>query len=175
MRRVLFLGAAGLLAVTLSGCGGKPSAVPSSNQQATAYSPAVSGSDGTDYQRSDDAPKSAGKSMWAANRTHTSEENALYQFTKNGRDFGASSESDYVTKTLAFIEHPPGDVETLDRRNGDRLLYDAKDNIFAVVSRDGAPRTMFKPRGGASYWQQQKTQESQRNNGGSTGGEQSQG
>ena len=34
--------------------------------------------------------------------------------------------------------------------------YDAKANVFAVVTKDGAPRTMFKPRDGAAYWDQQK-------------------
>ena len=100
--------------------------------------------------------------MWAANRTHSAEENAQYQFTKNGGDFGAASEADYVTKVHAFVDRPPADVETIDRRNGDRLIYDPKDNTFAVVSRAGAPRTMFKPRDGASYWSQQKEREQQR-------------
>ena len=98
-----------------------------------------------------------GKPIWAANRKHTAEENAQYQFTKNGADFGASNETEYVRKVHAFLDHPPAGVETLDRSNGDKLLYDPKANIFAVVSRDGAPRTMFKPRDGAAYWDEQKT------------------
>ncbi len=36
------------------------------------------------------------------------------------------------------------------------LYYDPKANIFAVADREGAPRTMFKPRDGMAYWQQQK-------------------
>jgi hypothetical protein len=35
-------------------------------------------------------------------------------------------------------------------------MYDAKANLFAVVDKDGAPRTLFKPRDGATYWKQQK-------------------
>jgi hypothetical protein len=50
-------------------------------------------------------------------------------------------------------------VQTISRSNGDRLLYDAQRNIFAVVSKEGAPRTMFKPRDGAAYWAQQTQRE----------------
>jgi hypothetical protein len=35
-------------------------------------------------------------------------------------------------------------------------MYDPKGNLFAVVDKDGAPRTLFKPRDGAAYWDQQK-------------------
>ena len=36
------------------------------------------------------------------------------------------------------------------------LLYHASTNTFAVVSRDGVAKTMFKPRDGAAYWAEQK-------------------
>ena len=181
MRQRLLCGAVYALGFGLSACGGQPSAVPpSGGQQSTIERGqyAAPANDGANYAaRSDaDVPKVDGKPMWASNRKHTAEENAQYQFTKNGGDFGASNENDYVAKAHAFIDHPPTGVQTVDRRNGDRLIYDAKDNIFAVVSREGAPRTMFKPRGGASYWTQQKDRESQRSTGRSSGaGDQSQG
>ena len=115
-------------------------------------------------------PKVDGKPMWAANRKHTAEENAQYQFAKNGGDFGAANETDYVKKAHTFVDRPPHGVETIDRSNGDKLIYDPAGNVFAVVSRDGAPRTMFKPRDGASYWAQQKDRESQRGKGGGYAG-----
>ena len=158
MRVVLLLGA-GALALTLCACGQKPSAVAG----ASGAAPSPLSSDvnqASGYGQRDAAvPMVDGKPMWAPNRKHSAEDNAQYQFTKNGGDFGARSESDYVTKVHAFIERPPSDVETLDRKNGDRLMYAAKTNVFAVVSKDGAPRTMFKPRDGASYWSQQKVRE----------------
>lgn len=161
------------LALGLTGCGKQTSAVAPADQVATAGAPAAYGSGnappsaaygggyGSNDPRAAPVPQVNGKPMWAANRKHTAQENAQYQFTKNGRDFGASNETDYVAKAHAFIDHPPGDIETLDRRNGDKLLYDPKANVFAVVSREGAPRTMFKPRGGPSYWDQQKVSVSQ--------------
>ena len=45
------------------------------------------------------------------------------------------------------------------RANGDTLIYDPKANVFAVRSKAGAPRTMFKPDDGMAYWQEQKARE----------------
>ena len=109
----------------------------------------------------DDRPREAiplmdGKPMWSDNRRHTAEENADYHFHHDGPDFGASSEKDYLAKVHHFIEHPPSDVETVSRSNGDKLLYDPKTNTFAVERKDGAPRTMFKPHDGEAYWKEQQ-------------------
>jgi pyocin large subunit-like protein len=164
-----------LLALALAACDGKPSAV--APRQIGASAPlASSGDTGAPAQDPRDlpVPKVNGKPMWAANRRHTAEENAQYQFARNGGDFGAGSETDYVTKAHNFLDKPPRDVEVIDRPNGDKLMYDAKGNIFAVVSRDGAPRTMFKPRDGEVYWERQKErakdQEARRDKGGQDGG-----
>jgi pyocin large subunit-like protein len=96
-----------------------------------------------------------GKPMWAANRRHTAQENANYQFQRDGADFGAGTLQDFVAKAHAFTTAPPKDALTLTRSNGDKLLYDPAHNIFAVVTKDGAPRTMFKPAAGRAYWDQQ--------------------
>ena len=148
------------LSLTLAGCDGKPSAVAGRD----AGGASLQASNGRGGARAQDprdlpVPQIAGKPMWAANRNHTAEENAQYQFSRNGGDFAAGSESDYVIKAHAFIDKPPRGAETLDRPNGDRLIYDPKGNVFAVVASSGAPRTMFKPRGGASYWAQQKARD----------------
>ena len=55
-----------------------------------------------------------------------------------------------------FVHAPPPGVETLKRRNGDTLFYDARRNVFAVMTKQGAPRIVFRPRDGAGYWEQQK-------------------
>ena len=164
--------AALILSLTLTACDGKPSAVASRD---SGVAGAYGGANGPGRNRGGDprdlpVPKIDGKPLWAANRQHSAEENAEYQFGKNGGDFGAKTETDYVTKVHAFVDKPPRDVQTLDRANGDRLMYDPKANVFAVISRDGAPRTMFKPRGGASYWSQQKEREASRGKTGQGGG-----
>jgi pyocin large subunit-like protein len=101
-----------------------------------------------------------GKPMWAANRRHTAQENANYQFQRDGADFGASSLQDFIAKAHVFTSAPPKDALTLTRSNGDKLLYDPAHNIFAVVTKDGAPRTMFKPAAGRAYWDQQVQRQS---------------
>ena len=105
-----------------------------------------------------DAPvrKIAGKPMWAANRTRTAEEAAQRGFERFGDQFAAADVDDYVRKVHAFVGHPPEGAQTLQRSNGDTLIYDPKGNVFAVVTRTGAPRTMFKPDDGEAYWTQQK-------------------
>ena len=97
-----------------------------------------------------------GKPEWASNRTRSGEDNAQKQFDRNGSDFSAASLGDYVKKAHAFVDSPPKGVMTVSRTNGDVLYYDPKANVFAVADRQGAPRTMFKPRDGMSYWLQQK-------------------
>jgi len=49
----------------------------------------------------------------------------------------------------------------MKRANGDTLIYDPKGNVFAVATKDGAPRTMFKPDDGMDYWRKQKERETQ--------------
>ncbi len=124
-----------------------------SGVRATSY-----GDDRADPRR-EPVPLVKGKPMWAANRLHTAQENAEYHFEHDGPDFGASSVDDFVTKVHAFVDKPPQDAAYITRANGDRLIYDAQGNVFAVVTKDGAPRTMFKPRAGAAYWDEQKARE----------------
>lgn len=162
------VGAAALLA--LAACDKGPASIPARGHDASlGAAPAAASGGGADRAdagqrvattagdpRDAPVPLVDGKPMWAANKRHTAEENARYQFARDGADFGARDVNDFVAKTHAFVERPPSGAETLKRGNGDKLIYDPKANIFAVVSRDGAPRTMFKPRDGASYWQEQK-------------------
>jgi pyocin large subunit-like protein len=172
--RVVFLIGAGALALTLAACDAGPSATSKAPQAsgggassaATAQNGGGSSANGgvasTDPRDAPIPVATDGKPMWAANRKHTAQENADYQFNKNGKDFNASSEAEYVAKAHAFIDAPPAGIEKVKRSNGDALLYDAKSNTFVVATSNGAPRTMFKPRDGASYWQQQVARESER-------------
>ncbi|WP_029910181.1 hypothetical protein [Caulobacter sp. UNC358MFTsu5.1] len=169
------LAAAGL-ALALAACDGGASAVkaPKGGGVASAAEPASdrdapsfnSGAYESGSTRPDprDAPvrKVAGKPMWAANRTRTAEENAQRGFERYGADFAAADVDDYVRKTHAFVGHPPAGAETLQRANGDTLIYDPKGNVFAVVTKAGAPRTMFKPDDGAAYWATQKSNQTRR-------------
>ena len=174
--RFVFLTGAGALALLLGACDAGPSATskgsanppPSISAAGQSAQSSAGGSSGgvgaapssqsasaTDPRDLPAPLASDGKPIWAANRKHTAQENADYQFGKNGKDFGALTEADYVAKVHAFVDRPPSGVQKVERSNGDDLLYDAKTNTFAVVTKAGAPRTMFKPRDGTTYWQQQ--------------------
>jgi hypothetical protein len=114
-------------------------------------------------------PMFHGEPMWSQNRSHTAKENAEYQFQRSGADLGAKTLDDFLTKAHRFGDHPPAGTLHFERANGDRLLYDPKDNLFAVITRDGAPRTIFKPRDGMEYWNAQKTRELARSEGSDSG------
>ncbi|WP_161495052.1 hypothetical protein [Caulobacter sp. BP25] len=157
----------GVLAVAACDSGASAVKAPKGGERASAASegvPATSSADAVSRGDPRDAPVKliAGKPYWAANRTRTAEENAQRSFERNGEVFGAKSADDYVAKVHAFVSDPPKGAQTLKRANGDLLIYDPKDNVFAVVSREGAPRTMFKPDEGAAYWTEQKTREARR-------------
>ena len=173
--------AAALCILSLAACDGAPSAKPArahagdnSDRRLADSAPAgddvrgparysdavysASGGRGSagDGARAADTPLFHGKPLWAANKKHSAQENADYHFKRDGDAVGATSEDDFLTKVHAFVDTPPKGTETLTRSNGDKLIYDPKGNLFAVVDKDGAPRTLFKPRDGASYWAQQK-------------------
>ncbi|MFB7879379.1 S-type pyocin family protein [Brevundimonas diminuta] len=103
-----------------------------------------------------DAPVEAAKPPVTANRRETADAKVQRLYARNGADFGATSADDYLQKVRAFTEDAPRGTETVKRPNGDTLFYQASTNTFAVVDRNGVPRTMFKPDDGPAYWAQQK-------------------
>lgn len=102
------------------------------------------------------AATEAPKPVLTANRRETVDAKVTRLFQRNGADFGAASAQDYLDKVRAFTGRPPAGTERVERPNGDVLLYQASTNTFAVVSREGVAKTMFKPRDGAAYWAEQK-------------------
>ena len=101
-------------------------------------------------------PRFAGKPMWAQSKSRSAEESAQAQFQRNGATFGSATVEDYIAEAHAFADKPPKGTQMTTRRNGDVLLYDPVGNVFAVVTAEGAPRTMFKPKDGPAYWAKQK-------------------
>ena len=169
-RTILFAAAA---ALTLVGCDNGPSAV--AQKPAASAGQAASNSysdDGAGPPAAADAPRVDhrqdpvklvdGKPMWSASRKFSAAQNAQRAFDRNGHDFGADNLDAFVQKAHAFVEHPPKGTLTLTRKNGDTLFYDPKGNVFAVASKEGAPRTMFHPDEGRAYWEEQKAREAKR-------------
>jgi hypothetical protein len=103
---------------------------------------------------------------WASSRRASGAENAQARFEKYGAEFDAATPEAYAAKARAFLRRPPASAQTIERVNGDRLVYDAKANVFAVADREGLPRTFFHPRDGAAYWAEQKAVEAKRVAGG---------
>ena len=165
----LWLGAA---ALALAACDNGPSAVSQKQAAGTqmASSAATSApstySDASSYadapqvdHRKDPVKLVDGKPMWSASRKFSAQENAERAFARNGEAFGTSSINAFVDKAHSFVTSPPKGTLTLVRNNGDKLFYDPRGNVFAVASKAGAPRTMFKPDGGMTYWEEQKARE----------------
>ena len=155
----------------LSACDNGPSAVSkkaAGSDVATANAPERSynsdrgGYDSTpkvDHRKDEVAKSDDGKPVWAPSKRFSAEEGAQRQFERDGEAFDTKTVDQYVKKAHAFVGHPPKGTLTLTRKNGDILYYDPKGNVFAVASKEGAPRTMFKPDDGMAYWEKQKDRE----------------
>lgn len=157
MRRafsVAVIGAALGTGLALAGCGDGGSAVETRDRTAeasqTAPAPAMAAAGTVEA-----APAEA-RPVLTANRRETVDAKVARLFERNGADFGAHTAGDYLARVQAFTSNPPAGTERVERANGDVLLYQASTNTFAVLSRDGVPKTMFKPREGAAYWAAQK-------------------
>ena len=83
--------------------------------------------------------------IWSASTERTPAQNALYHWEKHGRvDFPE------LQKPTQYVEYARNfrartDVLTKIRGNGDRVLYDSRKEIFGVFTREGVPRTLYKP------------------------------
>ena len=170
LRLILAVSAAGVLG--LAACDRAPEQQPVREQAAA--SAETSAAEGTESGGGEETSRRAsreertdprtlpvathedGSPVWAANRRLTAEEAAERQFERNGKDFGVTTVAQYVDKTHDFVGSPPKGTLRHTRSNGDKLFYDPNGNVFAVATKDGAPRTMFKPEDGMSYWEKQK-------------------
>ena len=139
----------------LAGCGNGGSAVETRERAQEEAGAALTAGTAASAETSGTAPEKIRPAL-TANRRETVDAKITRLFERNGADFGAATAQDYLTKVRAFTSRPPAGTDRAERPNGDVLLYQASTNTFAVVSRDGVPKTMFKPRDGATYWAGQK-------------------
>lgn len=106
----------------------------------------------------DDANSGNGdkSTFWSSTKDKTPVENAYGHSTKHSDEFPEYQNSvQYVQATRDFINNPPDGTLTKTRPNGDTLYYDPATNTFASKTKDGAPKTMFKPAAGMDYWNKQ--------------------
>lgn len=82
--------------------------------------------------------------------------NAEEHWHKHGSEFSEfHNAQDYEQGAHDFTAHPPPGTQTKHRSNGDTLFYNPDTNTFAVVNKQGKPRTMFRPDSGRDYWDRQ--------------------
>lgn len=148
-------GATIALLLGLAGCGNGGSAVETRDRTADGAEVALTAATGPVAEAAEAAPEKA-RPVLTANRRETVDAKVARLFERNGADFGAATAEDYLDKVRAFTTRPPAGTDRAERPNGDVLLYQASTNTFAVVSRDGVAKTMFKPREGAAYWAEEK-------------------
>lgn len=187
--RVLLFAGAAAAALALAACDNGPSAVRTRDRAQAAGAGGVetarpatdSGADTPRAQRRSrysDSPSNSsdlgGGLVWAASRKYSADDNAHYQFEHHAAEFGITDLKAFVAKADAFAAHPPQGVLRFERAsNGDAILYDPKSQIFAVATKDGAPRTMTKKPDGLAYFEAQKAQEAAREERGRGGGDRS--
>lgn len=148
---------AGAMAALLAACGNGGSAVETRERAAEGGEAVLTAATGAPAAAALAEPAAAeAKPVLTANRRETVDAKIARLFERNGADFGARTPQDYLARVQAFTTRPPAGTDRVERSNGDVLLYQASTNTFAVVSRDGVPKTMFKPREGAAYWAEQK-------------------
>lgn len=153
----LRIGSAALLMLTAAACGNGGSAVETRDRAADGGEATLTAAPGVPARTAGGEPAAEQeKPALTANRRETVDAKITRLFERNGADFGARTPRDYLAKIQAFTARPPAGTDRVERPNGDVLLYQASTNTFAVVSRDGVPKTMFKPREGSVYWVEQK-------------------
>ncbi|MDE9542464.1 hypothetical protein [Xenorhabdus bovienii] len=97
-----------------------------------------------------------GAIIWTKGKVGSRIKNAINHWLKHGKEFSnLKSSSEYIDSTHDFINSPPNGTLSKMKDNGDKLFYHPDSNTFAVQSKSGAPRTMFKPNGKMDYWRKQ--------------------
>ncbi|WP_208605113.1 S-type pyocin domain-containing protein, partial [Xenorhabdus eapokensis] len=94
--------------------------------------------------------------IWTKGKVGSRIKNAINHWLKHGNEFPNLKNSDeYIDATHDFIKNPPKGTLSKENDKGDKLFYDPDSNTFAVQSKSGAPRTMFKPKAKMKYWSNQ--------------------
>lgn len=94
--------------------------------------------------------------LWSSTKNKSAVENALGHWNKHKNEFPElNNAKQYAEGAKNFLTNPPKGTLTKTNSRGDTLRYDPNTNTFGVLSKDGAPRTMFRPENGMDYWSRQ--------------------
>jgi hypothetical protein len=90
---------------------------------------------------------------WSGANKFNGVENAFKQWEKHSKNFPElRNAKEYVDLARNFVTYPPAGTISKTRANGDQLFYYPRTNIFAVKTKEGVPKTIFKPKTGKKYW-----------------------
>ncbi len=95
--------------------------------------------------------------IWTDGRFKDPVKNAFRHWKDHKRDFqNINNALEYVEEAHRFIKDPPpGTLTKVKSQDGATVFYHPESNIFVVRDPSGAPRTMFKPSAGLSYFERQ--------------------
>ncbi|MEW6120403.1 MAG: RHS repeat-associated core domain-containing protein [Pseudomonadota bacterium] len=96
------------------------------------------------------------ESLWSTTKSKSAVENAFGHWSKHKSEFPElQNAKQYAERAKDFLTNPPKGTLTKTNSRGDTLRYDPGTNTFGVLGKDGAPRTMFRPKEGMGYWNRQ--------------------
>ena len=94
--------------------------------------------------------------LWSSAKSKSAVENAFGHWNKHKGEFPElQNAKQYAERANDFLANPPKGAFNKTNSRGDTLRYDPSTNTFGVLSKDGAPRTMFRPDNGIDYWNRQ--------------------
>ncbi|WP_174406742.1 hypothetical protein [Desulfovibrio subterraneus] len=84
--------------------------------------------------------------LWSATSRKTAIENALGHWEKHKGEFPELSDAkSYIEKVHLFVSNAPAGALVKKDVKGNTSMYHESSNPFVVISKDGSPRTMFRP------------------------------
>ena len=91
--------------------------------------------------------------LWSLGSVGNAAKNALGHWQKHRSDFPQLTNAvQYMRFAKTFLHSPPAGTFTKIRANGDILRYNQQTNIYGVMTSNGTPKTLFKPKEGTKYW-----------------------
>ncbi|WP_170565662.1 RHS repeat-associated core domain-containing protein [Ruegeria atlantica] len=109
-----------------------------------------------DLRQLQSAIRASRSPIWSGTKTKTPAQNAQAHYQKHKLEFPEySNAAQYTQAARSFVSNPPKGTQSKVRPNGDTMYYNPNTNTFAVATPSGAPRTMFRPSAGRSYWENQ--------------------
>lgn len=90
--------------------------------------------------------------IWTSTKKKTSVKNAYCHWKDHRKEFpNLQNAKQYVDHARSFVGKSGNGLLTKLRTNGEILIYETQTNTFVVYSKEGLPKTMFKPREGMTY------------------------